>query len=102
MDIVKHWQEEKKAPGLEFATGLVSLYFANNKIAEVSPLSHMTELEWLELDNNEIANITPLLENLDLGEGDFVDLRHNQFKDNLAKVHSTVLEGRGVMVLIND
>ena len=62
----------------------------------------MTELEWLELDNNEIADITPLLENLDLGEGDFVDLRHNQFKDNLAKVHSTVLEGRGVMVLIND
>ena len=58
--------------------------------------------EWLELDNNVIADISPLLENLDLGEGDFVDLRHNQFKDNLAKVHSTVLEGRGVMVLIND
>ncbi len=132
--------------GLEFATGLVSLYFANNevedlsplsglfglktlhlknnKIIDLSPLSGLIELDWLflsnnkianllplkdmsglkglTLSNNEIADITPLLENLDLGEGDFVDLRHNQFKDNLAKVHITVLEGRGVMVLIND
>ena len=84
-------------------TILTKLDLANNKIAEVSPLStHDRTGNGWNFDNNEIADITPLLENLDLGEGDFVDLRHKQFKDNLAKVHSTVLEGRGVMVLIND
>ena len=87
---------------MSYLTRLEYLNLNGNEIFDLSPMSGLTWLEWLELDNNEIADITPLLENLDLGEGDFVDLRHNQFKDNLAKVHSTVLEGRGVMVLIND
>ena len=37
-----------------------NLYLNDNGIIDVSPLSDLVWLGWLDLDNNEIADISPL------------------------------------------
>ena len=57
--------------GLAFATRLTSLDLGtewvsgegnvnSNHISDLSPLSNLTNLTWLDLDNNDISDITPL------------------------------------------
>ena len=81
-------------------TALEILYLQNNEIVDVSPLSSLTQLEFLYLANNEIMDMSPLLVNFGLGEGDFVDLRHNPLDNDSVKIHSATLKKRGVKVKV--
>ena len=66
--------------GLEFATGLVSLYFANNEIEDLSPLSGLFGLETLHLKNNKIVDLSPLSGLIEL---DWLFLSNNKIADVL-------------------
>ena len=89
--------------GISSLTGLTrlkQLSITNNQIVDLSQLSGLNRLSWLDLSNNKIADISPLLENSGLGEGDFVDLRHNPLDDDSINVHIIALKERGVKVLV--
>jgi hypothetical protein len=51
-----------------------TLTLFNNKISDISPLSELTELEWLVLRNNNISSLEPLYELTNLRT---LDLREN-------------------------
>ena len=46
--------------GLEYATGLIRLYLAGNRISDVSPLSNLTGLTELDIQHNAISDVLPL------------------------------------------
>ena len=46
--------------GIQFATGLESLYLYINNISDVSPLAGLTQLTTLSLDSNNISDVSPL------------------------------------------
>ena len=57
--------------GLDYATGLDTLYLNGNSIEVLGPLSHLTNLKLLRLNHNRIVDISPLagltgLKHLDL------------------------------------
>ena len=72
--------------GLEYCTNLEVLNLGgHNKITDISPLSQLVNLEWLNLEFNEITDISPLsklvnLKVLDLG-GRSLNVRHNWITD---------------------
>jgi hypothetical protein len=69
-----------------------------NQIVNVSPLSGLTNLTFLNLEVNQIVDMCPLVNNLGLDSGDVVDLQANSLATNSCTVCIPQLEGRGVYV----
>ncbi|MGQ7890606.1 leucine-rich repeat domain-containing protein [Paenibacillus sp. WC2504] len=86
--------------GLEYATNLYSLYFANNNISDVSPIANLPKLAKLALGSNKIKDISslgalPSLTDLSVNHNDIEDvsvlsrspklqllsINHNKIKD---------------------
>ncbi len=92
---------------LEGLTKLEVLFLHNNRIADISPLQNLTNLRKVDLWRNEITDISPLVENEGLGEGTYIDLRHNSLFDDRFSTASSddalkSLEDRGVTVYHRD
>ncbi len=58
-------------------TNLQWLNLESNQITDIGPLSGLTNLRDLYLRHNQISDISPLVNNPGIGEGDEVDLRGN-------------------------
>ena len=65
--------------GLEFAINLIELHLGRNKVSDVSPLSNLTKLTYLDLGLNwQISDISPLKNLTNLT---FLNLRINRISD---------------------
>ena len=84
--------------GVEAATGLVWLFAAANRIADLSPLAELPELWGLDLRDNRIVDVSPLVANAGLGEGDWVSLDGNPLSEESLNTHIPALLERGVDV----
>ena len=83
-------------------TELESLALRENRIEDLSPLSQLTALRWLELSHNAVSNIEPLISGPIFGgsraEGAYVDLDHNPLDERSSGEHVPKLRSRGVEV----
>ena len=61
--------------------GLASLSASARNITSLTGLEYCTGLRELLLQENEIRDASPLVDNLGLGEGDYVDLRFNPLSE---------------------
>ena len=77
---------------------LVDLDLSDNDISDVSAIASMSSLVSLNLKRNKITDIEALVDNLDLGIGDDVDLRNNPLNQEAINTHIPALEARGVTV----
>jgi hypothetical protein len=64
--------------GLEYCTGLTSLYLYDNRIDDISPVANLTSLEYLDLSGNQIEDISPLASLTDLTH---LNLSVNEIED---------------------
>ena len=99
LDLNIHTQDISDLTPLSGLTSLIELRLAANSFTDLSPLRDLASLEYLELTGNDITDITPLsgltnltaldlrfnpdltniqalFENLGIGAGDIVELRH--------------------------
>jgi len=83
-------------------TSLTHLSLHDNQISDISPLASLTSLIELHLEANNISDIKPLVDNLGLGEGDWVVLRFNPLSDTSLDTYVPQLEARGVIVDYRD
>jgi Leucine-rich repeat (LRR) protein len=83
-------------------TSLTELDLGSNQISDISALANLTSLTELDLGSNNISDIKPLVDNLDLGEGDHVNLRFNPLSDTSLDTYVPQLEARGVIVDYRD
>ena len=77
---------------LSTLTNLTSLYLDNNQIADIKPLSTLTNLTLLWLDNNQIADLKPLstltnLGQLYLGNNQIADIKPLSTLTNLGELY---------------
>ena len=94
--------------GLEFATNLTwldlghetvnSMIVGGNSISDISPLSNLTNLRWLNLSSNSISDISPLSNLTNLTE---LYLSSNPISDisplsNLTNLHTLFLQGNSI------
>ena len=79
-------------------TQLMYLDLPTNLISDLTPLSGLTQLTRLYLSGNQISDIRPLMDSAGLDEGDTIDLRGNALNDEAYDVHIPVLQARGVNV----
>ncbi len=83
--------------GLEHATNLTVLRFANNEITDLTPLAELTNLTELSLMSNKISDLTPLAEltnltELDLGGNRITDLTPLAELTNLIELNFVINE----------
>ena len=69
----------QRLDGIEHCTDLITLWLHDNNINDLSPLSGLSALTWLQADNNQIADLRPLaalasLDKLGLGGNKINDL----------------------------
>jgi Leucine-rich repeat (LRR) protein len=83
-------------------TSLTHLSLYDNQISDISALANLTSLIELHLDLNNISDIKPLVDNLGLGEGDWVVLRFNPLSDASMNTYIPQLEARGVSIDYRD
>jgi len=79
-------------------TNLTRLYLSSNQIGDISPLEGLTSLRTIVLSDNQITDISPLVDNVGLGEGDYVNLRENPLSEQSINKHIPALRARGVTV----
>ena len=79
-------------------TNLEYLSLSSNSISDISALSNLTNLEWLFLSSNSISDISPLVANTGLGSGDAVNLKSNPLSSTSINTHIPTLQRRGVTV----
>ena len=84
--------------GLDAAQGLVRLFAASNRIADLSQLAGLAALSELDLRENRIVDIAPLVSNADLSDGDWVALGGNPLSEKSLNEHVPALRDRGVQV----
>ncbi|MDE0244633.1 MAG: leucine-rich repeat domain-containing protein [Gammaproteobacteria bacterium] len=84
--------------GLQSAVKLERLYAASNAVADLSPLSGLSELAGLDLRDNRISDLGPLVSNANLGEGDWVNISGNPLSEASLNEHLPALLERGVRV----
>ncbi len=98
------WNNISDFSPLVGAEYLWDLNLSHNKITAISPLTDLTNLKELNLENNQINDISALAANSNnggLGEGDYVDLRHNflDLKEGSSSLdHIQALNDNGVIV----
>ena len=87
---------------LEGLTNLESLSLNNNNISDLSPLKRLTKLRFLSLHNNSISFLSPLVENIELRNGDVIELVielwGNPLNETSIRTHIPKLRDRGVDV----
>ena len=64
----------------------------------ISPLSNLTNLDYLYLFENQIADRSPLVQNTGINQGDVVDLYENLLSGTSLNTYIPQLEARGVNV----
>jgi Leucine-rich repeat (LRR) protein len=79
-------------------TNLAFLGLNNNQISDISPLAGLANLAYLYVEFNQISDISPLVDNVGLGEGDYVRLWNNPLSETSVNVYIPQLEARGVNV----
>jgi internalin A len=79
-------------------TALTDLLLGDNDVSDLSPLSGLTELNWLYLDRNQISDILPLVNNPGMDNGDQLYLRSNPLGETSIDIHIPALQARGVTV----
>ncbi|HPV95771.1 MAG TPA: leucine-rich repeat domain-containing protein [Thermotogota bacterium] len=62
---------------LQNLTNLKRLLFDSNQVSNLTPLQNLTNLEWLSFADNQASDITPLVNNLGIGDGDYVNMKYN-------------------------
>jgi len=50
---------------------------SNNQVIDLSPLSSLTNLTFLDLRGNQVSDLSPLVANSGLGAGDTISLEYN-------------------------
>ncbi|MYD97963.1 MAG: hypothetical protein F4X98_11335 [Gammaproteobacteria bacterium] len=87
--------------GLEAATGLTELYLGSNAVTDVSALSGLPLLKWVDLSDNLISDIAPLVENNNFADDDSVTLNGNPLTEESVNSHIPALLARGVHVRLD-
>ena len=80
----------------------LNLNHNHNQITDISALSSLTNLKELYLENNSISDISPLVENTGLESGDVIDLRGNNLSYLSLYEYIPALQSRGVEVHFDD
>ena len=83
-------------------TNLTTLILWSNSISDISAVAHLTNLTVLHLWDNSISDLSPLVENMGLGEGNWVDVRANPLNAASINIHIPALQSRGVAVAFDD
>jgi len=79
-------------------SNLTRLYLSSNQIGDISPLQGLTSLRTIVLSDNQITDISPLVDNVGLGEGDYVNLRENPLSEQSINEYVPALQARGVTI----
>lgn len=79
-------------------TDLITLGLGSNQIIDISVLEELPNLEKLTIGDNLIEDILPLVQNIDFGEGDIIDLNRNPLGEMSADEYIAQLRERGVQV----
>ena len=88
--------------GIEYCTGLNTIFLQNNFITNIKPLSELVLLEYINLQDNQIVNILPLIDNKGLGIGnDIVIIYNNPLSDESILKYKPQLQSMGVMFYSN-
>ena len=83
-------------------TNLTGVGLTDNSISDISPVAGLTKLTTLWLDGNSISDLSPLVENMGLGDGDFVIVSENPLNYTSIHTHIPALQGRGVIVAFDN
>ena len=79
-------------------TNLEFLVLGRNMISDISAVAGLTNLRFLLLADNSISDLSPLVENMGLGEEDWVDVQRNPLSFLSIYTHIPALQSRGVGV----
>ena len=74
------------------------LILGNNSITDISAVAGLTNLRFLILADNSISDLSPLVENMGLGEEDWVDVQRNPLSFLSIYTYIPALRSRGVGV----
>jgi Leucine-rich repeat (LRR) protein len=84
--------------GIEFCTGVRELTLSYNAITNLSPLTGLTQLNYIYLIGNQIADLSPLLANPGFDEDDYVDASYNPLSLESCSVTVPALRDKGIIV----
>ena len=79
-------------------TNLTFLILADNSIVDISSVAGLTNLRVLFLADNSISDLSPLVENMGLGEEDWIDVQRNPLSFLSIYTHIPALQSRGAVV----
>ena len=79
-------------------TNLTDLELSDTPISDISPVAGLTNLTSLGLWYSSVSDLSPLVENMGLGEGDWVDVTGNPLNQESVNTHIPALQRRGVTV----
>ena len=82
-------------------TGLNELNLSKNLIDDINVLSGLTSLTKLDMSWNKIEDITPIVENSEIGNGDFVSVEYNWIDCADQATNIQTLRDRGVDLVVN-
>ncbi|MCJ7802843.1 MAG: leucine-rich repeat domain-containing protein, partial [Candidatus Marinimicrobia bacterium] len=84
--------------GIEYCTGLHTLYLRENSISNLEPLRELVLLNYLNLQQNQIVDINPLVDNPGIGIGfdDVIYIYGNPLSDVSILTYKPQLQSRGV------
>ena len=83
-------------------TNLTTLSLWSNSISDISAIAELTNLRVLLLRGNSISDLSPLVENMGLGEENWVDVTENPLNAASINIHIPALQSRGVAVAFDD
>ena len=84
--------------GLHAARELTGVFLGSNLVSDLAALSALPKLEGIDLSDNLVADLSPLVDNRNLGRGDWITLTGNPLSERSLNVHVPALRDRGVHV----
>lgn len=99
LSIGDNWAITDLSP-ISVLINLQSLSFAHNygNFSDITPLTSLTNLYYLDLQGNAISDIAPLLDNPGIGSGDQINLTCNPLSNESYDVYIPELENKGVTI----
>jgi len=79
-------------------TNLQYLYLHKNQIVDIGSILNLVNLVKLKLGDNQVANITTLVDNSGIDSGDEIWLENNPLSDTSKNIYIPQLEARGVTI----
>lgn len=73
-----------------------------NEISDVSVLSSLIRLTYLDLHRNNISDVSPLAANTGLGSGDYIDVTGNPLNSASINTHIPALQDKGVDISFDE